>query len=102
MRTKRYKDCSILPYDLYCPSVKIDDPEYCCTYCKKICTMKALMKLHLRATQHHAFEIENNDDDEIENDEDESHFNDVDTLPSIEDGACMNRFLEATFDVIYE
>ena len=64
------------------------------------------MKLHLRAMQHHAFEIENNDDDEIENGEDESHFNDVYTLPSIEDGAClfscMDRFLEATFNVIYE
>ena len=57
------------------------------------------MKLHLRATQHHSFEIENDEDDE-------SRFIDVDTLPAIEDGAClipcMDTFLESTWDVTYE
>ena len=51
MRPTMYKLCDALPFDLYCPSVKIDDPEYVCAYCRKICTTKALLKLHLRATQ---------------------------------------------------
>ena len=54
MRPTLYKNCGKLPFDLYCPSAKIDDPNYCCAYCKKICTTKELLKLHLRATQHHA------------------------------------------------
>ena len=46
----RYKKCVTLPYDLYCPSVKVDDPEYVCAYAEKFAT-KALLKLHLRAAQ---------------------------------------------------
>ena len=57
------------------------------------------MKLHLRATQHHSFELN------IDSDDEETH-TDVDTLPSIEDGACVipsiKKFLEATWDVTYE
>ena len=51
MRPTRYKLCNTLPFDLYCPSVKFDDPEYVCAHCRKICTTKALLKLHLRVTQ---------------------------------------------------
>ena len=69
---------------------------YADSYCKKICSTKALMKLHLQATQHHAFETENDENDE---------FIDIDTLPVIEDGAClipcMDTFLESTWDVTY-
>ena len=97
MRPTLYKNCGKLPFDLYCPSAKIDDPNYCCAYCKKICTTKELLKLHLRATQHHACETEDDEDEEL--------FIDIDTLPVIEDGAClipcMDKFLECTWDVTY-
>ena len=58
LRPKAYKQCVKLPYDLYCPSTKVDDAEYVCAHCKKICTTKELLKFHLRSTQHHSFEPE--------------------------------------------
>ena len=101
MRPKKYKLCGQLPFDLYCPSVKIDDPDLFCPHCKKICTTKALLKFHLRATQHHSFELNPDSDDEESN-----NITDVDTLPVVEDGAClipsMDKFLESPWDITYE
>ena len=100
MRPRKYKLCKQLPFDLYCPSVDIDDPEYTCSYCKKICTTKALLKLHLKATKHHSFELDDDSDDESPTEED------VDKLPEVHDGPClipsMEKFLESTWDITYE
>ena len=99
---KAYKQCVKLPYDLYCPSTKVDDAEYVCAHCKKICTTKELLKFHLRSTQHHSFEPE----PDVENLESENNDCDVDGLPDIVDGPClipcMERFLESTWDITYE
>ena len=47
MRPRKYKYVSKFPYDLYCPFVDVNNEEYVCTHCKKICTIKQLLKLHL-------------------------------------------------------
>ena len=74
---------------MYCPSVKVDDPEYVCLYCRKNYTTK---KLHLRATQHHLFQV---DDDDA-----------ADDIGKIEDGLClipsMDKFLESVWEFTYE
>ena len=56
LRPTSYRSCTSLPYDLYCPSVSIDDKDYVCPFskCRKINTTKDLLSLHLKATQHHA------------------------------------------------
>ena len=65
---------------MYCPSVKVDDPEYVCLYCRKNYTTK---KLHLRATQHHLFQVV--DDKESNEDADDA----ADDINNIEDGLCL-------------
>ena len=104
MRRKKYKLCHKLPpFDLYCPSVDIDDPEYSCRHSKKICTTKALLKLHLKATKHHSFVLEFNSDDESSTEEVDS---DVEKLPDVDDGPylipSMEKFLESTWDITYK
>ena len=81
MRPKKYKYVTKLPYDLYCPSVNVSDVQYVCTYCKKICTTKQLLSLHLKATQHHSYEDSG--------DEQEPEIADVDSLPNVDDGPCL-------------
>ena len=102
LRPKAYKQCVKLPYDLYCPSTKVDDAEYVCAHRKKICTTKELLKFHLRSTQHHSFEPE----PDVENLESENNDCDVDGLPDIVDGPClipcMEKFFESTWDITYE
>ena len=41
----------VMMTSLYCPSSKDNDPEYVCAYFQKICTTKASLKRHLKATQ---------------------------------------------------
>ena len=52
---------------LYCPSSKDNDPEYACAYCRKTCTTKALLELHLKAIQHHSNNVVGKDESETEN-----------------------------------
>ena len=102
MRPKNYKYVTKLPYDLYCPSVNVSDVQYVCTYCKKICTTKQLLSLHLKATQHHSYENLDDSDDEQE----PESISDVDSLPNVDDGPClinnMEKFMQSTFEVDYE
>lgn len=53
LRPVKYNLCKELQYDLYCPSSKDNDPGYVFSYCRKISTTKTLVKLYLKATQHH-------------------------------------------------
>ena len=57
LRPKGYDKCLALPYDLYCPSSLLDDGDYVCpcNECQTICTIKELLKFHLKATQHHSY-----------------------------------------------
>ena len=91
LHPKAYKQCVKLPYDLYCPSTKVDNAEYVCAHCKKICMTKELLKFHLRSTQH------------VENLEPENNDCDIDRIPDIVDGPClilcMEKFLERTWDI---
>ena len=52
---------------LYCPSSKDNDSEYACAYCRKTCTTKALLELHLKAIQHHSNNVVGKDESETEN-----------------------------------
>ena len=54
LRPSSYATCESLPYDLYCPSVLLDDDGYVCPNkkCRNIYTTKDLLLLHLRAVPH--------------------------------------------------
>ena len=41
-----YTRCDVVPYDLYCPSVAISNPDYVCLYaqCQRLFTTKELLK----------------------------------------------------------
>lgn len=94
LRPPNYPLCEQLPYDLYCPSSKDNDPEYVCAYCRKICTTKALLKIHLKATLHHSYILEDDFEDEVEEE------------VAIPDGPClipeMKIFCMGAFEVTYE
>ena len=54
-----------------------------CAYCREICKAKALLKLHLKATQHDCYSVVSKDESKAEN---------VDKLedpPIIPDGPCL-------------
>ena len=80
---------------LYCPSSKDNDPEYVCTYCRKICTTKALLKLNLKATQHHSHDVIGEDESEAKN------VDEVEDAPVTPHRpcliSCMKIFLMKTF-----
>ena len=52
-----YNLCEQLLYNLYCPSSKDNDHQNVCAYCRKICTTKTLLKLHLKATQPNSYDV---------------------------------------------
>ena len=85
---------------LYCPSSKDSDPEHICAYLWKLFTIKTLLKLHLKATQHHSYHNDGKDDSETEN------VDEVEDTEVIPDGPClipcMKVFLMDTFDTTYE
>ena len=107
LRPKGYKQCDVVPYDLYCPSVAISNPDYVCPYvrCQRIFTTKELQKLHLKATQHHSFHNEisdiaaNDDGDDTDGDDEKQAVH-------IDDGPCtipdLNMFMENTWEITYE
>ena len=69
-------------------------------YCRKICTTKALLKLHLEATQHHSYDVVGEDESEAEN------VDEVEDATVIPDGPCltpcMKVFLMGTFETTYD
>ena len=98
--TVKYNLCKQLLYELSCPSTKKNDPEYFCGYCRKRYTTKALLKLHLKATQHHSYNVVSKDESETEN------VDELEDAPVIHDGPCLIRcvkvFLMDTFETTYE
>ena len=98
-----------LPYDLSCPSTKVNSANCLCPYilCKKIyyvnernCSIKELLLYHLKAKQHYAYE-----DTDMISIEDDMHEDEEETL-DIVDGPCLipdiEKYLEQPFEVIYE
>ena len=85
---------------LYCPSSENNDPKYVCGYCRKICTTKDLIKLHLKATQHNSYAVVGKDQPATKN------------VDVVEDALvipnepclipCMKVFLMNTFEKTYE
>ena len=67
LRPVKYNLCEQLRYHLYYPPSKDNDPEYVCAYCRKICITKAILKLHLKATQHHSDHVVGKEESEVEN-----------------------------------
>ena len=55
-----YKKCMKLLYDLYCPSIMMNSAEDVCSNarCKKICTIKALLKFYLRTTRRYSYQTD--------------------------------------------
>ena len=102
LRSHGYRDCDVLPYDLYCPSTDISNYDYVCPYikCQKICTTKELLKLHLKATLHHSYGNSTNEEKTQEEEEEEGQ------RMHISDGPCiindLNKFMESTWDITYE
>ena len=52
----------------HCQFSKDKDPEYVRIYAyyRKICTTKALLKLHLKVTHHHSYDVVGQDESETE------------------------------------
>ena len=98
MRPNSYQECKILPYDLYCPSAAIDDVNYVCPSkeCKKICTTKALLPLHLKATLQHSHGDESPNDCEDEEEQ---------SVCNVNDGPCfvsdLQNFFMSTWEITY-
>jgi hypothetical protein len=109
LRPLSYTGCESLPYDLYCPSVPLDDDGYVCPYkkCRKICTTKDLLSLHLRATQHHSYVEDAPTPDELDLEESAPEIiNVIDDVTKVPDGPCVIEdfriFLSSTWEVTYE
>ena len=68
---------------LFCPSSKDDDPEYICAYCPKKCTTKAFLKVHLKATQYHSYDVVDEDESEAKN------VDQMEDAPVIPDRPCL-------------
>ena len=101
LRPHGYRDCDVLPYDLYCPSTDISNYDYVCPYikCQKICTTKELLKFHLKATLHHSYGNSTNEEKTQEEEEEGQRMH-------ISVGPCiindLNKFMESTWDITYE
>ena len=78
------------------PSSKDNDLEYACAFCWKISTTKASLKRHLKAIQHHSYNVVGEDESEVEN---VGKAEDVQVIP---DGPCLTPcirvFLMGTFE----
>ena len=96
----KYNLCEQLLYGLYCPSVKDKDHKCIFVYCQKICTTKTLLKLPLKATQHHSYSAVGDYESEVQN------VDKVEDASVIPDRPClilwMKVFLMDTFETTYE
>ena len=90
MMPTKYKLCEELPFDVYSPSVKIG--IILTARIIRICTTKTLLKRHLRATQHHFYDLD--EESEVEGTVINTA---VDKLPIIEDGSCLIPSMEQSF-----
>ena len=61
----------------------LNDAEYVCAFCRKICRTKTFLELHLKAAQHHAYDVPGEDESEAEN------VDEVEDASVIPEGSCL-------------